>query len=89
MPTTDPELLRRRAALAETVRRLREGHGWTQEELAHQAGFDRKSVNRIENAAYSPTVDRLFVLAAALGLTASEILAETELPPGRQSRRTA
>jgi transcriptional regulator with XRE-family HTH domain len=38
-------------------------------------GFDRKSVNRVETAAYSPTVDRIFMLADALGVSASELLA--------------
>jgi transcriptional regulator with XRE-family HTH domain len=72
----DPEALRqrRRAALGTRVRELRADRGWTQEELAHRTGFDRKSVNRVETAAYSPTVDRIFVLADALGVTASELL---------------
>lgn len=77
MPTKrDPEALRqrRRAALGTRVRELRADRGWTQEELAHRTGFDRKSVNRVETAAYSPTVDRIFVLADALGVTASELL---------------
>jgi DNA-binding XRE family transcriptional regulator len=64
----------RRQALAERVLALRTELGWTQEELAHQAGFDRKSVSRIENGAYSPSGDRLFVLADALGLTLAALV---------------
>ena len=73
---TDPDALRVRARLGDTVRKLRQQKGWTQEELAHRAGIDRKSVNRVENATYSPTVDRLVVLARALDTTAGDLLAD-------------
>lgn len=78
MPTRkDPEALRqrRRSALGSRVRQLRTDLNWTQEDLAHQTGFDRKSINRLETAAYSPTVDRLFFLADALGVSLSELVA--------------
>jgi ribosome-binding protein aMBF1 (putative translation factor) len=65
----------RREALAERVRDLRVARGWSQEQLAARAGLDRKTVNRLENATYSPAADRLFVLADALGVAASELLA--------------
>lgn len=65
---------RRRKALGERVRELRLAKEWTQEDLAHETGFDRKSINRLETAAYSPAVDRLFVLADALGVPAAELL---------------
>jgi transcriptional regulator with XRE-family HTH domain len=66
---------RRRGALAERVRDLREERGWTQAQLAARAGLDRKTVNRLENATYSPAADRLFVVADALGVPASDLLA--------------
>jgi transcriptional regulator with XRE-family HTH domain len=68
--------MRRRKALGARVRALRSERGWTQEQLAHHTGFDRKSVNRIENAAYSPSVDRLFLLADALGVPAADLLGD-------------
>jgi DNA-binding XRE family transcriptional regulator len=76
VPTHDDAavIARRRAALGARVRELRQRQGFTQERLAEAAGFDRKSINRLETAAYSPSVDRLFVIAAALGVTASELL---------------
>lgn len=83
MPTADPDVQRVRAALGEAVRRLRHEHGWTQEELAHQAGVDRKSINRVENAAYSPTVDRVVLLARALDVTAADLLADLPRPRRR------
>lgn len=78
MPPSTPLPLRQRAAFGETVRRLRQERGWTQEDLADRVGFDRKSINRVENAAYSPSVDRLFALANALGVTPSELLADAD-----------
>ena len=72
----DPDIVRLRGQFGETVRRLRQARGWTQEELAHRTGFDRKSINRIENASYSPSIDRLFPLAAALGVAAADLLAD-------------
>lgn len=74
MPTADSDVQRVRAALGDAVRRLRLERGWTQKELAHHAGFDRKSINRVENAAYSPTVDRIVMLARALDVSAADLL---------------
>ena len=45
----------------------------TQEQLAHAAGLDRKTVNRIENGAYSPALDRIFLIADALALPPAEL----------------
>lgn len=69
---------RRRALLGDEIRRIRQGRGWTQEDLAHEAGIDRKSVNRVEQGNYSPSVDRLFVIADALGVAASTVLAAAD-----------
>jgi transcriptional regulator with XRE-family HTH domain len=68
---------RRRERLGDNVRRHRQALGWTQDELAHHAGVDRKSINRIEKAAYSPSIDRLFLVADALGVTGSQLLEDT------------
>jgi ribosome-binding protein aMBF1 (putative translation factor) len=94
VPAADPEVLRLRSQFGATVRRLRQGKGWTQEDLAHRTGFDRKSINRIENASYSPAVDRLFPLAAALDVTAADLLADVapmrpRRPPRQSPARTA
>jgi transcriptional regulator with XRE-family HTH domain len=75
VPALDPQLARQPAAFGDAVRRLRAERGWTQERLAHETGFDRKSINRIENAAYSPSLDRLLHLAHALGVAPTDLLA--------------
>ena len=77
---------RRRVAIGDEVRRLRHERGWTQEDLAHRAGVDRKSVNRLETGAYSPSLDRVFLIADALGARPSALVAAADRPVRRASR---
>ena len=48
------------------VRWLRVHKQLSQDELAQRAGIDRKTVNRIENGHFSPSLDTLFRLCKAL-----------------------
>ncbi|WP_158854490.1 helix-turn-helix transcriptional regulator [Saccharothrix deserti] len=56
-----------RTRFGHRVAALRLERDWTQQQLAEAGGFDRKTVNRIENGRHSPSLDRVFVLADALG----------------------
>jgi transcriptional regulator with XRE-family HTH domain len=76
----------RRAALGEQLRQLRVAKGWTQEELADSAGVDRKSISRFENGVYSPSLDRMFLLADALDIALSALIAPADLPRNRTRR---
>lgn len=58
------------------VRAKRKSLGLSQEKLAEKAGCDRQSINRVENAAYSPSLDRVFKLADALGMSLSDLFVE-------------
>ena len=58
------------------VRAKRKSVGLSQEKLAEKAGCDRQSINRVENAAYSPSLDRVFKLADALGMSLSDLFDE-------------
>lgn len=58
------------------IRAKRKSLGLSQEKLAEKAGCDRQSINRVENAAYSPSLDRVFKLADALGLSLSDLFDE-------------
>lgn len=78
MPPLDPDIRRRRAALGDAIRTLRQQRGWTQEDLASRGGFDRKWINRLENGSYSPAVDRLYPLAAALGVPVAALFDQVE-----------
>jgi len=61
----------RRTAIADRLREQRGDSGLTQEGLAKKAGVDRKTVNRIENALFSPSVDTIFRLCKVLDTTPS------------------
>lgn len=61
-----------RTAIADRLREHRGDAGFTQEGLAKKAGLDRKTVNRIENAMFSPSVDTIFRLCKVLGTTPSK-----------------
>lgn len=63
-----------RSIIAERLRDFRTESGYTQEKLAKKAGIDRKTVNRIENALFSPTVDTLYRLCKVLEITPSKFL---------------
>jgi transcriptional regulator with XRE-family HTH domain len=45
----------------------------SQDSLAQEAGLERKTINRIENGHFSPSVDSLFRLCKALEVTPSEL----------------
>lgn len=75
-PSPNLSVQRRRLAFGQVVRIRRKALGLSQEKLAERAGCDRQSINRVENAAYSPSLDRVFRLADALGVSLSELFAE-------------
>ena len=60
--------------------------GMTQEELAHESHVDRSYISQLENGKWSPTVDVLFRLCDALGLTLSELMARVEATRKPRSR---
>src|SRR5215207_11146720 len=75
-PSPNPSVQRRRLSFGAVVRAKRKSLGLSQEKLAEKAGCDRQSINRVENAAYSPSLDRVFKLADALGMSLSDLFDE-------------
>lgn len=65
-----------RDCLARNLRRLRTAKSWSQEQFAFEASIHRTYVSDIERGARNPTITVVEKLAAALGVTASELLAE-------------
>ena len=57
-----------RAVVAKNLRRLRTGHGLSQEELADQAHVDRTYISSLEREQYAATIDMLEKLGIALGV---------------------
>jgi transcriptional regulator with XRE-family HTH domain len=64
--------------LGHQLRKAREEAGLTQEQLSYAAGIDRTYISQLENNRKSPTVDVLFRLCDALGVSASGLLARVE-----------
>ena len=76
-----------RAALGQRVKELREGIGWSQEQLAEQAGLDPTYISGIERGQRNPGLNALNDLARALGLPLPEFLADLRAPRRREVRR--
>lgn len=64
-----------RARVGRNMKRLREVRGWSQEELADQAGIHRTYVSGVERGVRNPTVTVLEKLAVALGATLPDLVA--------------
>ena len=64
--------------LGDALRQRRLAAGLSQESLANKAGIDRTYVSILERDLQSPTVDMLIRLSRAMGVLASEVLAEIE-----------
>jgi transcriptional regulator with XRE-family HTH domain len=66
------------------VRDRRQSLGLTQVQLAHRAGCNRQSIVRVETAAHSPSLDRLFALADALEISLDDLFRDLDrrtVPP--------
>ena len=60
------------------LRKSRESAEMTQEELSFAAKIDRTYVSQLERDLKSPTIDVLFRICDALGIAASELIAQVE-----------
>jgi transcriptional regulator with XRE-family HTH domain len=58
--------------------KARETAGMTQEDLAFRAGVHRTYISYLEHDKYSPSVDMLFRLCDALGISATRLTARVE-----------
>lgn len=70
------------------LRQLRSTAGWTQEQLAFEAGIDRTFVGLLESGRRQPSLSVLFALATALGTSPErlvrltrEVYASNDDPP--------
>jgi len=64
--------------LGQLLKRHRDRHGWTQQEVVERARLDRSSsyISSIETGKTSPSIDELEALARLFGTTAIELLRE-------------
>lgn len=66
------------AALGAAVRELREERGLSQEALGHAAGVHRNWIGGIERGERNPTFTSIIKVAAALHVSAAELVAAAE-----------
>ena len=59
--------------VATELRKQRINAELSQDELAQRAGIDRKTINRIENEHFSPTLDTITRLCVVLKITPSTL----------------
>jgi XRE family transcriptional regulator, regulator of sulfur utilization len=71
------------------MRRLRLERGWSYERLARETNMTTSAVWRIEHGKADPTVASLEKIAAAFGMTASELLAGDDEEPTEVAADTA
>ena len=66
------------AALGILLKRQRDRHGWTQQEVVERAGLDRSSsyISSIETGKTSPSIEELDALARLFGTTSLDLLRE-------------
>ena len=77
----------RPGALVRNFVGLAEDANLTQEQLSFAARIDRSYISQLENDRKSPTVDLLFRICNALGISASGLLAHVEARESRRRRR--
>lgn len=73
----------RRAAFARRLRFLRERAGKSQAVVAAAAGVDRSFYVEVEGAKHSVSVDKVFLIADALGIAVAELFTGLDEPTGR------
>ena len=64
--------------LGALLKRQRDRHGWTQQEVVDRAALDRSSsyISSIETGKTSPSIDELDALARLFGTTSLDLLRE-------------
>jgi transcriptional regulator with XRE-family HTH domain len=71
--------------LGEELRKARAAAGLTQEELAFRAGLSRPYVSQLERDLKSPTLETLFLVCEALGVSAAAVVGRVERARRRKS----
>ncbi len=64
--------------VAQNIRKAREAKGFTQEEAAARCGISPSMLKKYESGANLPTADKIANLASGLGVSADEIIFETD-----------
>jgi transcriptional regulator with XRE-family HTH domain len=73
-----PARLPLHVAFGRVIRELRTEQGLSQEELGNRTGLHRNHVGQVERGELAPTLKSVEVLADALGVAPSELIARSE-----------
>jgi len=73
VPRSTDEADEHRAAFGRRLRDLRQRAGMTQQALAEAVGIDRSFISDVETGRHSIAVDRAYQIAAALGVSISDL----------------
>jgi len=73
----------------EVLRELRTSRSMTQDQLAERADTERSHISSLERAEKAPSLATLLTLAAALGITAAELMGQVETHLAKRRRREA
>lgn len=72
--TTNRSSERFQREVSKTLLTLRKARELSQADLADKSGIDRKTVNRIENNWFSPSMDTFFRICGALGVKPVDVM---------------
>lgn len=74
-------------AFGKVLKEIRNERSLSQEELGFESGYHRTYISLLERGRKSPSLNTIFQLVAALGVSPSEILRRTESRISKLSRR--
>ena len=63
-----------RGQLSKKLKTARIAMDLSQDALAQEAGLERKTINRIENLLFSPSMDTFFRICGALGVKPNDVI---------------
>lgn len=78
-PNVGPESELR--GLGKRLRRLRDGRGWTLDELAERTGLSKPYLSRLETGERQPSIAALLSVAQTYGVTVASLFQEDEQAP--------
>lgn len=74
--------------VGEKIRKFRKERGLSQEELAHQASLHTTYIGQLERGEKNATIESLFKITNALGITLEELFRNTQTGPKANSIET-
>ncbi|MCB0277857.1 MAG: helix-turn-helix transcriptional regulator [Calditrichaeota bacterium] len=69
-----------RVAFGVVLKKLREEKNLSRAKLGQLSGIDRTHISRLEKGERGPTIESIYMLANALGISGSEMLKKMENP---------